>query len=49
MLSIALLVGQIGAPAIVPKIIWILAVIIILVILLQATGILGHDVRIPHV
>lgn len=43
------LVGQVGAPAIVPKIIWIVAVCIILYALLAATGILGHDIRIPHV
>jgi hypothetical protein len=38
-----------GHPAIIDKIIWGVAILIILVLLLQATGILAHDVRIPHV
>ena len=42
--------GQIpGTPAIIPKVIWIVAVLILLFILMQATGILGRDIRIPHV
>lgn len=42
--------GQVpGVPAIIPKVVWILAVVVILYLLLTATGILGHDVRIPHV
>jgi len=44
------LLGQIpGVPAIIPRVIWIVAVLIILFALLTATGILGHDIRIPHV
>ena len=44
------ILGQIpGVPAILPKIIWILAVVIVLWLLLTATGILSHDVRIPRV
>jgi hypothetical protein len=38
-----------GHPAIMDKIIWGVGIIIILVLFLQATGILAHDVRIPHV
>jgi len=46
----AWLLGQItGVPAIVPKIIWVVAVMIILYALLVATGVLGHDVQIPHI
>ena len=38
-----------GHPPLINKLIWGVAVAIILFALLQATGILGHDVRIPHV
>ena len=38
-----------GHPAIMDKIIWGVGILIILMLLLQATGILSHDVRIPHV
>ncbi len=36
-----------GHPAIVDKLVWGVAIFIILVVLLQATGILSHDVKIP--
>ena len=38
-----------GHPNVIDKIIWGLGILIILVLFLQATGILAHDVRIPHV
>jgi hypothetical protein len=38
-----------GHPGIVNKIIWGVAIFIIIWQLLAATGILGHDPRIPHV
>lgn len=38
-----------GHPALIDKLIWGVGVLIILMLLLQATGILSHDVRIPHV
>jgi len=38
-----------GHPAIVDKLAWGVAILIILVVLLRATGILSHDVQIPHV
>ena len=37
-----------GHPAIVDKLIWGIAVAIILITLLQATGIMKHDPQIPH-
>jgi hypothetical protein len=37
-----------GHPAIIDKCLWFLAALIILWQLAQATGILGHDPRIPH-
>ena len=37
-----------GTPAIVVKLIWAVAVLIIIVTLLNATGILGHDPQIPR-
>ncbi len=43
------LVSQIpGCPAIVPKIFWIVAVVIIVLMLLTATGIMQRDPKIPH-
>jgi len=38
-----------GHPAIMDKVIWGVGILIILMLFLQATGILQHDVRIPHV
>lgn len=38
-----------GHPDIVDKLIWGVGILIILILFLQATGILSHDVRIPHV
>jgi hypothetical protein len=38
-----------NAPAYVPKLLWGLAVFIILYTLAQAMGLLGHDVPIPRV
>ena len=41
-------IGQIpNCPPIIPKMIWIVAVIIIVVALLRAIGLLGHDPQIP--
>jgi len=42
-------IGQLapGHPAIVDRIIWIAAVVIIAIALLQATGIMSHDPQIP--
>jgi hypothetical protein len=37
-----------NCPPIVPKLIWIVAIMIILVTLIKATGILGHDPQIPR-
>ena len=37
-----------GAPAVVSKLIWGIAVLIILITLAQAFGIMGHDVMIPR-
>ncbi len=36
-------------PPIVDKLAWGVAILIILVALLTATGILSHDIRIPHI
>jgi hypothetical protein len=36
-------------PALIDRVIWFVAVVVILFALIQATGILGHDPRIPHV
>jgi membrane associated rhomboid family serine protease len=36
-------------PAIVDKIIWGVVIVVILFALVQATGILGRDPRIPHI
>jgi hypothetical protein len=43
-------IGQIapGTPALVLRIVWAVAVLVILFILAQATGILRYDPRIPH-
>jgi asparagine N-glycosylation enzyme membrane subunit Stt3 len=38
-----------NTPAIFGRIIWAVAVLIIVVLLLKATGILSHDVQIPHI
>jgi hypothetical protein len=38
-----------GHPNIFDKLIWAVGILIILVIFLQATGIMSHDVRIPHI
>ena len=38
-----------GHPPLVDKVIWGVAIVVILFALVQATGILGHDPRIPHV
>ncbi len=44
------IIGQMpGVPAVIPKIIWVLGVLIILWLVLSAIGLTGHDVRIPHV
>lgn len=37
-----------GHPAMVDKLIWGVAVLVILVTLVQAIGLLGHSPRIPH-
>lgn len=37
-----------NAPGIIVKIIWGVAVLLILVQLASAVGLLGHDIRIPH-
>lgn len=37
-----------GHPVIVNKLIWGLAVLILLYTILTATGVLSHDIRIPH-
>jgi hypothetical protein len=37
-----------GHPAIIDKLIWGVGIVIILVLFLQATGILAHDVQIPR-
>jgi len=37
-----------GVPAIVPRIIWAVAVLIIIVVLLRALGVFGHDPQIFH-
>ena len=37
-----------GCPAILPRIFWIVAVIIIVFMLASATGLLRHDPQIPH-
>jgi hypothetical protein len=37
-----------NAPGIIVKIIWGVAVLIIIVQLASAVGLLGHDIRIPH-
>ncbi len=37
-----------GHPPIVDTLIWVLAVVILILILAQATGLLSHDVPIPH-
>ena len=45
----AWLVSQIpGCPAMVPKIFWIVAVLMILFMLASATGIMSRDPQIPH-
>lgn len=36
-------------PDIIDKVLWCLAILIIVVRLLEATGLLGHDIMIPHV
>lgn len=36
-------------PAIVDKLIWVLCVVILVIVLAQATGIFSHDVMIPRV
>jgi hypothetical protein len=38
-----------GHPPLFNKLIWGVGIVIILWLFLQATGILSHDVRIPHV
>lgn len=38
-----------GHPALFDKVIWGIGLFIVLLLLLQATGILNHDIRIPHV
>ncbi len=38
-----------GHPPMFDKLIWAVGILLILVLFLQATGILAHDVRIPHV
>lgn len=42
------IIGQIGAPAIVPKMIWIFGVLVILWLLLSAVGLTGYDVPVPR-
>ncbi len=44
-------IGQLAPshPPIVDRLIWVLAVVILVLILVQATGLFGHDVMIPHV
>ena len=41
--------GEVKAPAFFARIIWVLAGLIVLYRLAVATGLLGHDPRIPHV
>ncbi len=45
------LMGQLAPshPAIIDTLIWVLAVVILVLILAQATGIFSHDVAIPRV
>jgi hypothetical protein len=44
------LLGQIpNVPPIISSIIWALAVVVIVVIILTAIGVFGHDVRVPHI
>ncbi len=45
------IMGQLapGHPAIIDTLIWVLAVVILVLILLQATGLVGHDVPIPRI
>lgn len=45
------ILGQLAPshPGIIDTIVWVLAVVILLLILAQATGLLGHDVPIPKV
>lgn len=38
-----------GHPALVDKLLWGVGIVIILVLFLQATGLLAHDVMIPRV
>ena len=37
-----------GYPGIVDKIVWAIAVVIIIIKLVQVTGLMGHDPQIPH-
>lgn len=36
-------------PAIIPKLIWGLVILIIIVLLAQAVGLFGHDIQIPRI
>lgn len=44
-------IGQLAPshPAIIDRAVWVLAVVILAVVLLQALGLVGHDVPIPRV
>jgi len=47
--AIAYFASPNGPPAIIPKLIWGVAVLIIVVLLARALGLLGHDVQIPRI
>jgi len=38
-----------GHPDLIDKIIWGLAIVIIIIKIVQVTGLLGHDPQIPHI
>ena len=35
-------------PGFIPQIVWGVAILLILVVLLRALGVVGHDIQIPH-
>jgi hypothetical protein len=43
------ILGQMGAPPLIVKIVWFVAALIIIVTLARAVGLLGHDVMIPRI
>ncbi len=44
------LMGQLAPnhPKIIDTLIWVLAVVILVLVLVQATGLMSHDIAIPH-